>query len=292
MRLILRAALALSVVLLGLSMVLDTTPHVRANLDHCTDPVPLFSEFGGGGGFCPAEYSTCEDRDGDGCIDIDMGGGGGDWQPPIEGECGTFLGFSTRGDYQIGDYGQCSSLPVCVAQRNQRNAIIPPASDIRFDCWASPSEPESSGRHLVMWRTISCGGSGAISEVGEWTVADGGDCLSLARCVQKRDAINVGPLPGDVRAYCWRSPRSPETTGTHLVLAEHHPAPTTTTTTSTTTTLPTPSTTTPRTTLPPTTSTLPTTTPPITIVVTLPPDTLPPATTMPPGDGPGDVIVQ
>jgi hypothetical protein len=246
MRLLIRCVLALSVVVLGLTMVMGDAPTVRANLEHC-DGQPTYLNGFGGGGYCPPEYSTCEDEDGDGCIDIDIGGGGGgDWEPPIDGECGTSLGYSTTGDYQVADYGLCSSLPVCVNERNARNANIPPASDARFDCWASPTQPESSGRHLVFWRNISCGGNGAISQVGAWTVADGGDCLSTQRCHQKRDAINVG-LPSNVatRAYCWRSLRAPETSGTYLVLAERNSGPTTTTTT--------------------TSTTIPTTTPPTTI---------------------------
>lgn len=247
MRLLIRCVLALSVVVLGLTMVMGDAPTVRANLEHCDGQPTYLNGFGGGGGYCPPEYSTCEDEDGDGCFDIDIGGGGGgDWQPPIYDDCGTNLGFQTTGGWSVNDYGLCSTQRLCTTLRDRYNQGLP--DDVmRAYCWRSNTAPETSGRHLVVAIRSSCGGTGQPAVVAGWLVIDLGRCGTVEICYQRRNALNQNAGDGATtpRAYCWNSATEPQTEGQHLVFAR----PDTTTTTTTTTT----------------STTIPTTTPPTTI---------------------------
>ena len=226
MRALLRSILALSVVVLVMALAGENAPTVRANLDHCEHQVPFTSNFGGGGGFCPAEYSTCEDEDGDGCIDIDMGGGGGgDWVPlPTNCANATNQGIIVSTQWILNDFGRCATTAQCNQFRDSAN-VGRSESGPRWRCWASPYDEDTSGPHLLLGFRYRCASVLPTARVEGWIVTDLGGCATPAICQEKMASINASVVFAPMIAACWASAEQPETSGQHLVLARRRTSP-------------------------------------------------------------------
>lgn len=127
----------------------------------------------GGGGYCPAEFSSCPSN-GHWCTwygwcGVEMGGGGlgggGGVDEPAEPADPANCGKNSRArlikKWSVVDLGKCATHAICYAKRNAINAVSGTRRG-RAYCWASHTRPNTNGRHLVFASPVNGYATGGL----------------------------------------------------------------------------------------------------------------------------------
>lgn len=141
------AAIFLAAVMIQFGIGSNASANLAGPGTRYCDPRTYIEPVGGGGGYCPAQYQTCEEghctATGGGDIIFGGGGGGGLWG------CSQDRGgpFEHEG-YWYRDAGSCSTIKVCHNKRDEYNAVS--TSELQAWCGLTRANPTAAGRHLFI----------------------------------------------------------------------------------------------------------------------------------------------